>query len=500
MQHGLDDAVFAFLNDPATHDADKVELIETHAACVFLASERALKVRKSVRYPYLDFSSLEKRRVACERELELNRPNAPELYEGLVWITRAADGVLTFGGEGERIEPCVRMRRFDQSDLLSRMAEDGRLSLEAMRPLARAVRAAHDSAPLRRAVRSGTALTEVLDGNLASFRQHDDVFGEEAMARLETACRNELQSCAGLLDRRADRGFVRRCHGDLHLANIVMWRGETVLFDALEFDEALAEIDVLYDLAFLLMDLLSRDMKAHANALLNAYLGGCETSALDGLAALPLLLSLRAQVRAKVAADRGDPEEARRYFQLGKACLNRDAARLIAVGGLSGTGKSTLARNLAPPLGGPCGALVLRSDVERKAMLGADETDRLGEDAYRPDVTAAVYTRLVEKTRAALQAGESVILDAVYARPDERAAAKAVAEIAGAPFAGLWLEAEAAVLKQRVTDRRNDASDANAAIVERQLGYDLGVPDWTRIDAGEGAEATLMRARAALGL
>jgi predicted kinase len=312
---------------------------------------------------------------------------------------------------------------------------------------------------------------------------------------------------APLLEARATAGLVRRCHGDLHLRNICVIDGRPRLFDAIEFNESYSCIDVLYDLAFLIMDLEHRGLKEGANLLFNRYLE--RRSDIEGLAALPLFLSVRAGVRAKItfamAKAQPDPEAARNllregqvYFAAADDYLLPVAPRLVAVGGLSGSGKSRLARALAPGFGAPPGALVLRSDVLRKRRFDQAPEAPLGPEAYRPEVSRAVYDDLAENAATALAAGRSVIADAVFARPEERRAIAALAAKLKVPFQGLWLEASRPVLLERVGARRKDASDADAAIVERQLDYDLGAIDWQRLDAGGTPEAVAAAARALL--
>jgi hypothetical protein len=284
-----------------------------------------------------------------------------------------------------------------------------------------------------------------------------------------------------------------------------------VLFDALEFDDSLATIDVLYDLAFLLMDLGKRGLSVHANALLNAYLdgGGVASGNLLGLAALPLFLSLRAMIRAKVALLRSDTaetgeaalarDEARAYFDLAHGFLAPSRPRLVAIGGLSGSGKSVVARAIAPDIGSFPGAVHVRSDVERKRLFGVAPEVRLPESAYEESVSPQVYAMCRKRAAWALSAGRSVIVDAVHAKPEERDAVAAVAGAHGADFTGLWLEAPVEVLRARVADRRGDVSDATPSVVGEQAAYDIGPLGFDRIDAspGVGAVAAACLARIA---
>jgi hypothetical protein len=488
-------AVLRLLGDPATYGEDSaaVERIDTHGAIVFLAGERAYKVKRAVAYPYMDFSTLEKRRRACLREREINRRTAPDLYLDVVPITRSGAG-LRLGGEGAAVEWVLVMRRFDQDGLLSVLAEAGKLTPEIMTALADAVARFHEAAePRRDAAGGAAAMTWVVRENGEEFAGRGDLFDPQAVQRLTKQSLTLLERHGGLLDARAAAGKVRHCHGDLHLRNVVLLLGRPTLFDAIEFNDAIACIDVAYDLAFLLMDLEHRGFRPFANLVLNRYLQ--QRDEVEALALLPLFLSARAAVRAKVAASleavaEQQEEKAKRrkeaaaYFERALGYLAPAPPRLVAVGGLSGSGKTTLARALAPDLGAAPGALHLRSDVLRKQLAGLPELERLPPAAYTPEAGGAVYAALTRQAAAALATGQAVVVDAVFARPDERAAIERVARQAGVPFTGLWLETDPQILAARVSGRRGDASDATAAVVERQLTYDLGVIDWHRLEAG----------------
>jgi len=493
--------VAAFLADPSAHGENcaRVERIDTHGAMVFLAGDRAYKVKRAVRFPYMDFSTLELRRRACTREIELNRRTAPELYIGTVAITREANGALMLGGPGEAIEWAVVMRRFPQEALGDRLAQAGRFTLELAATLADEVAAFHDRAePMRRAGGGGAAgLRVVIDENFAELRLRPDLFPSAEVADLAAVTGEHLEQVAALLDNRLAEGLVRRCHGDLHLRNICIVNERPRIFDCIEFNDAIACIDVLYDLSFLLMDLEHRGLRLHANLILNRYLQRRDDIA--GLAALPLFLSTRAAVRAKVSISAADSQtdpaaarclcdEAAGYFRAAHAFLQPVAPRLVAIGGLSGTGKTCLARELAPGLGAPPGALHLRSDVLRKSYHGVDELHPLPPSAYSATQTAEVYARLAAHAKTGLAAGRAVIADAVYADPAERDAIEAIAGELGVRFVGIWLEAPAEQIVGRVAGRRGDASDATPDIVRQQLTYDIGPLTWHRLDAS-GARA-----------
>lgn len=510
--------VIAFLADPATYPArpGSVGRMETHGALVFLAGDEVWKIKRAVSFPYMDFSTLEKRRAVCMREIEVNRLWAPELYLGCVPITRERDGRLALGGSGRPVEWAVRMRRFAQSDLVGNIAAGQGIGSDLARSLADAVLDSHAKAPRIADPRGAARVERLVESVSRNIGDMPALASGGAAASFGARAREQLARAAAVLDRRAVQGFVRRCHGDLHLDNIVLWQGRPLLFDAIEFDEEIATIDTLYDLAFLLMDLGHRRLGAAANIVLNRYLWRSQQDLdLDGLAALPLFLGLRAGVRALVAAERAQQEQAvpgdqdaaarrtaaaRSYLRDALASLDPPPPELIAVGGLSGTGKSTLAARLAPGIGASPGAVHLRSDLERKSLLGRGETERLGPEGYTEATTTRVYERLIEKAGRALTAGHAVVVDAIFGTPAERELLAALGAKAGVPLRALWLTAPPATMMGRVAERRGDASDATVDVVRMQLGYETGPLSaaWHIIDAGGPLETTVREARAAL--
>jgi uncharacterized protein len=507
------DDVLAFLGDPATYAggadsaAAPVKRIDTHAATVFLAGNRALKIKRAVRFPFLDYSTLEKRKAACEAELAINRPYAPDIYRGVVAITREADGRLALSGSGSPVEWAVDMRRFDENRTLDHLAAeiDDALADE----LGRAVASGHARAPVVDAAPWIDALKTYLDHNNAAFRDKPDLFEPKAVAVFDSRMRETYMRIRPLLAERGRLGCVRRGHGDLHLGNIALIDRKPVLFDAIEFDPLIASGDVLYDLAFLLMDLCERGFAQAATIVFNRYLAETRRIAdLDGLATLPFFLAQRASIRAMVTASRmeratenqqaGIAKSARGYFAFAQTAISPPRPQFIAVGGLSGTGKTRLARALAPHVPPLPGAVVVRSDVERKALFNAAETDKLPETAYTADVTERVYGVLLGKARRILGAGHSAIVDAVFAKPQEREAPAAASKAAGVPLHGLFLTADLATRLARVGGRANDASDADERVALAQEHYERGPLDWTEVDASGTPADTLAHALEAL--
>lgn len=498
-------AVIEFLASPATHGGSVVERIDTHSAVVFLAGSRALKLKRAVAFDYLDFSTPERRHAACEAEVRINRRTAAAIYRGVVAITREPDGRLALGGTGEPVDWCVDMERFDQEQLLDRLAGRNGVTLDIAERLADAVARFHLTAEPRHDQGGVEGMRWVITGNARGFaEQGEGILAPAACAALTAAALAELERRAALIDRRRATGCVRQCHGDLHLRNIVLIDGAPTPFDAIEFNDAIACGDVFYDLAFLLMDVWRRDLRGAANALLGGYLA--RTLDFEGLALLPLFLSCRAAVRAKTSATtarlQSDPVRrqesealARDYVTMAAGFLRPATPTLVAIGGLSGSGKSTLARGLASDVGPVPGAVVLRSDALRKSLCGVQPFERLGPDGYTADVSARVYEVMVDRARAALGAGHAVIADAAFLQPDERAAIEAAATEASVPFVGLWLEAPSGVLTARVEGRSGDASDADATVLGQQLRRDLGPITWQRLDASGSAPILLADVR-----
>jgi len=462
------------------------QVIETSCARIYLAAERALKVKKPVDLGFLDFSSLAKRRWALGRELAFNREAAPDLYLGLRRITRGPAGDLALDGEGETVEWALEMRRFDEAGVLSNHPE----VVEGARAeaLGRTIARAHLAAVVTPEGGGVKALGCTLATNAEHLRALAPRLGEEAVRRLIAATDEAFARQGPLLEERRLAGFARRCHGDLHLGNILYENGRFTLFDCIEFNDRLSEIDTLYDLAFLVMDLDFRGRTEAANRVFNAWLDeaarGLPAGLWRGLAALPLMLSARAAVRAHVAAHSGDDAKALDYLAAAARHLAPPAPRLIAIGGLSGSGKTTLARRLAPVIGSAPGAVVLRSDEIRKRQGRVGALDPLPPKAYGSAATGRVYREMFEVAAAVLAAGHAVMLDAVFLEAEHRAAAERVAARAGAPFLGLWLDGDRAVLAHRLAARTRDASEADATVLESQLARDPGPVTWRRLEVG----------------
>ena len=466
--------------------------IETHISLVFLGPDTVWKLKKSVALSFLDFSTIEARRRFCLQELELNAPAALGLYRDVVPILRGADGGLLIGGiadegiggiadegiggiagegiggmagEAGAVDWVLRMARVPAEDFLDRIAARGALDPPLLDRLADTVAAYHQGLPPVKTTEPAAAMRRVLDGNLRASRAAG--LDPIALAAWQAAIVPALDRLAPWLGQRGAEGFVRRGHGDLHLGNLCLWQGRPVPFDALEFDEDLATIDVGYDLAFLLMDLDQRVGRPAANQMLNRAIARTGDAAM--LRGLPVFLSLRAIIRAHVEAARGNAAASQAYLTAAILYLEASSGSvIIAIGGLPGTGKSTLARALAPELGPAPGALVARSDEIRKRLHGVAPEVKLPSTAYSEAVSTQVFAELAGQAETAARAGHAVIADATFLDPRHRAALQNAAAAAGVRFLGIWLQAPLDVLSARIA-RRNaeqaDASDATPAIL-----------------------------------
>ena len=366
-----------------------------------------------------------------------------------------------------------------------------------MEDLAESLFAFHESAEIVKDRGGHAATAAIARGNIAMLDKFGHgKFDARRLKQFATATEEQLRATASLLDRRRDDGRVRRAHGDLHLRNIVLLDGKPTPFDCIEFNDDFAIIDVLYDLAFLLMDLDHRGLRPLANAVLNRTID--LSGDVDGLACLPLFLSMRAAVRAHVDATQKQFDEGKAYLDLAVDYLTPKPVRLIAVGGLSGSGKSSLAQQIAPAIGRAPGAAVLRSDATRKRLAGVGLYDKLPADAYTAEMSDRVYASLLGDARRALQAGHSVILDAVHAKAAERDQAHNLAHELEVPFTGLWLDVPLSVRQDRIGGRRRDASDATAEVTKAQNSYDLGPMDWQILDAGGDLDSVKRQAETVL--
>lgn len=481
--------------------------IDTHCASVFLAGDRAWKLKRAVRFDYLDFSTAALRRKALEAELGLNQRTAPSLYLALHTIAQEPDGELKLDGKGEVIDWLLEMRRFPDDALLEQQAAQGQLDESLLMRLANRIHAFHADAEIYPKAEGAARIRKVVEGAIRDMEAFPDILDPSLTKHVAEQLRRQTDEMAPLLDERALGGRVRHGHGDLHLANIALIDGELTPFDCLEFSAELATIDVLYDLTYLLMDLWHRDLRTAANIVFNRYL---DLSPLDedGIALMPLFLSLRASIRAHVLAARsrrGEDDDgthrrsARAYLDLSLRVLTPVPARLVAIGGLSGTGKSSLACRLGGYIGRAPGARILRNDVLRKRLAQLPPEAPIPREEYTLQAAARVYATLDQMAVTTLALAHGVIADAVFAQPVERTRIERVAHQLDVPFAGLWLELADDARIARVAARGVDASDADAAVARRQSRIDTGdIGDWRALSVNGSLDDVAAEARAML--
>ena len=460
---------------------------ETHISAVFIGADTVWKLKKAVRMPFLDFSTLGARAHFLRRELDLNRVAAPELYRDVVAVSRRSDGALELGGDNA-IDWVLRMAVVPEGDFLDVIASKGPLTSRLLDDLGDCVAAYHARLVPKSGWDSAGGLLRITEGNARSALAAGlPAAAVETWHRCMAAA---IETSRDWLAERSVAGHVRRCHGDLHLGNLCLWFGKPVPFDALEFDEDLATIDVGYDLGFLLMDLDQRVGREAANRVMNRYVARTGDMALSGL---PIFLSLRAMIRAHVLA--AMQQDGTTYLTAAQAYLEPASPMVVAIGGLQGTGKSTLARALAGSLGRAPGALIVRSDEIRKRLHSVEPEARLPPEAYTQAANAATNAAVIEQARLAAASGHAAIVDATFLDPTMR---HDLADAVGVPFLGIWLTAPLAVLESRIASRSDDASDATIAVLHRAARDGPGAGDWLTVDASDGTRA-LAAIREAIG-
>jgi len=466
--------------------------VETHISAVFVGRDDVLKLKKAVRLPFLDFSTLAARREMAFRELQLNRIAAPGLYRDVQAIVRTGCELHLAPSDAHgALDYVVRMARVPGGDFLDAIASRRALTPSLLDALGDAVADLHARLPPVQGWDSPAGMRAIIFGNAEAARGAG--LASDTINQWLRGALAELKRIAPALASRATTGHVRRAHGDLHLGNVCLWQGRPTAFDMLEFDDALATIDLGYDLAFLLMDLEFHAGRASANRVMNRYLARTgDTSLLVGL---PCFLSVRAMVRAHVQAARGATAEAASYLRAAHAALQPAPSLIVAIGGLQGSGKSTLARALAPELGRPPGALIVRSDEIRKRLHNAPPEQKLPPSAYTQDANARVNTAMLEAAEAGARAGQAVIIDSTFLHAPLRHGLEAAARRAKMPFVGIWLTADMATMLQRVAARDRDASDAGPDVLRAATAVDPGPIAWRTIPADD-ADVALAAVRA----
>lgn len=485
-QHGRSAALIDALARPEAypHPVNGIERLETHISWVLLAGEYAYKIKKPVDLGFLDFRTLEQRRICCETELRLNRRLAPQLYLAVVPVGGTADAPV-IGGAGVPIEYAVKMKRFDQSLLASRQLQQDGLSPGVIERFARRIADFHADTAVASADDAYGLPGAIESQAVDNFRQIEGMgtggVAVRTLASLRSWSAATLSALAPVLARRKAAGRVRECHGDLHLGNVVLDQGELIAFDCIEFSAELRWIDVISEVAFFAMDIVDRGREDLAWRFVNSYLEA--SGDYEGVRVLRYYMVYRALVRAKVhglrARQTGNAPERSRlmaachgYIALAGRFADQIRPAVIAMHGFSGSGKSAVSSALLASLP----AVRIRSDVERKRLHGMKPTDRdeaaMGAGIYGDGVTADVYERLNMLGSAILESGYSLVLDATFLQRSQRDGARRLAAAYGAPFLLADCVAPSAVLFDRVAARARDgtdASDAGVAVLRGQL-------------------------------
>jgi uncharacterized protein len=454
-----------------------IQLMQTHVSYVFLTGDYAYKVKKPVNFGFLNFSTLEARQHFCLEEITMNRQNAPEIYLDVLPITQT-DDQFELDGTGQAVEYVVKMREFPQADLFISLFEQGKLTESHMEDLGKIVAQFHFIAQTNDYIRSFGEVAQIRQAIDENYQQTEKYIGspqtkqqfEETKQFTDTFFANQPE----LFKSRIQNDKIRECHGDLHLRNICLWKNQIQLFDRIEFNEPFRFVDVMYDVAFAVMDLEARGRKELGNAFLNTYVE--QTGDWSGLQVLPLYLSRQAYVRAKVTSflldDPGVPEAAKKeamvtatdYYKLAWNYTQQRQGKVILMSGLSGSGKTTVARHLARKLG----AIQLRSDVVRKHLAGISLQEKGGAELYTPEMNQKTYDRLLELGIKLANQGWTVILDGKYDREAARTNAIAQSRKYQLPVEIIYCQAPDAILRDRLLSRTDDVSDATADLLNQQ--------------------------------
>lgn len=456
---------------------EPIELIQTHISYVLLTGDYAYKLKKPVNFGFLDFSTLEKRQHFCQEELRLNQRGASELYLEVLPITQSQEK-YQLGGSGEPREYVLKMRQFPQATLLSTMFEQGKLNDSHMEELGRVVAQYHAKSQSNDYIRSFGQIAQVrqaIDENYAQTMQYiGKAQTQKQFEETKQYTDNFFTGRSQVFTSRIENNWIRECHGDLHLRNICLWQDKIMLFDCIEFNEPFRFVDVMYDAAFAVMDLAARQRPDLGNAFLNTYVE--QTGDWEGLQVLPLYLSRQAYVRAKVTSflldDPGVPttvkDEAAKtaadYYKLAWQYTQPRQGQIILMSGLSGAGKSTVARQIARNLQ----AIHIRSDAVRKHLGKIPLSERGGDELYTKEMTQKTYQRLLVLGMMLATQGFSVILDAKYDRTSLRMDAIDQAEFHQLPLQIIHCTAPIEVLKERLQNRTNDIADATADLLAEQ--------------------------------
>lgn len=451
-----------------------VQVLQTHASIIFLTGDYAYKLKKPVNYHFLDFSTLEKRHYYLEQELLLNKQVAADIYLEILPINEE-NGQLSLNGTGVAIEYVLKMKQFPQDCLLSQVFERGELTESDLVSLGKKVARFHRQASTSAYISSFGSLEIIKQAIDENYQQTEKYIGfvqtRQQFEETKAYTDNFFANHGDWLEERQSKGMIRECHGDLHLNNMFRWQGEIQLFDRIEFNESFRFVDVIYDIAFTVMDLTAKGRKDFANIFLNTYLE--QTGDWEGLKVLSLYLTRQAYVRAKVNSFLLDGDTfseqiqatAAHYYQLAWQYTQPQSPRLILMSGFSGSGKSTVAKVIAKYLN----AIQIRSDAVRKHLAGIELNQQGSLDIYTVEMSQKTFARLTELAELLIKLGYPVILDARYDKYAWREPLLNFAQQQQIPFSIVHCYAPLEVLKQRLESRTGDISDATSDILALQI-------------------------------
>lgn len=457
---------------------EPIGFVQTHISYVFLTGDYAYKAKKPMNFGFLDYSTLEKRRHFCCEELRMNQRGAPGLYLEVLPITQAGEE-FELGGSGEVVEYVVKMRQFPETSLLSSVFEQGRLTEELLVELAKTIANFHKTCPANDYIRSFGEVAQVRQAFDENYQQTEGYIGgpqtQQQFDETKAYTDRFFGDRADLFTSRIQNNWIRECHGDLHLGNICQWQNQLMLFDCIEFNEPFRFVDVMYDVAYIVMDLEVRNRPDLSAIFLSTYIE--QTGDWEGLQVLPIYVDRQTYVRAKVTSFMlNDPavpdaekqkgsEKAALYYRLAWEYAKPKIGKIFLTCGLSGSGKSTVARQLARQTGG----IYIRSDAVRKHLGGVPLDQRGGEDLYSSEMTQKTYDRLLNLGLLLAEQGYTVILDAKYDRQTLREAVIAHAAAAEISLQIVHCEAPLEVLRDRLRNRTGDIADATAAVLSQQF-------------------------------
>ena len=499
--------IIAALSDPKTYGTGirSIGIRQSHIAILFLTKERVYKLKRAVLYPEADLSSREKRRLSCVREMKRSAIYAPGLVEKIEAVRRLPDGKIVLGGTlGEEIDTVLIMRRIPDGCLLNRLLPSPKFDRFEAMDLAEKLADLHKkSKVLKNKWGCDTVKKLILENESVLSCFCPDIFDKKKVEDLTRRSLAALARHARLITLRQKSGFVRKCHGDLLLSNIALTGDGFLFFSPIEYNENLCCIDTLYDLADVLMDFEAKGERRLTNILFNHYMAYMND--IGGFPLLPLYQAIRAARRAAVCAKkstlmhgwdrRKTVKEACHYFDVACHVVSNKHPILIACGGLSGSGKSRVAREIAGFLDPAPGAVVLRDDIVKKQIMGLSPAQTLDKKYETPAFEEVVYDVLRQQAKMALTEGACVIADALFYNPAERLAVEKLADDMAVPFVGLWMDAPLAVRAERVQTRLRNPSDVREeADLKAQLMLDTGIVTWHPIMTDESRHKTIQKA------